>query len=165
MSTSDPAFSERLRAATELSVLVRRAIAADAGRLAELSGTLGYPVSAADLGPRLERAVARPEDLVLVALVDSEVIGWIHATENEPLETGCRCEIMGLIVDPRHRKHGVGRRLVSAVEQWAAKRGLHQVTARSNVTRLESHTFYERLGYSRVKTQHTYRKAVADTRP
>jgi GNAT superfamily N-acetyltransferase len=98
-------------------------------------------------------------------LVGSEVIGWIHAAENEPLETGRRCEIMGLVIDPRHRKHGVGRLLVLAVEQWAGKRGLDQVTVRSNVTRQESHPFYERLGYTRVKTQHTYRKAVTDTGP
>jgi hypothetical protein len=28
------------------------------------------------------------------------------------------------------------------------------------VTREESHPFYERLGYTRVKTQHAYRKRL-----
>ena len=32
---------------------------------------------------------------------------------------------------------------------------------RSNVTRPESHPFYERLGYERIKTQHSYRKTLA----
>jgi hypothetical protein len=31
---------------------------------------------------------------------------------------------------------------------------------RSNVVRAESHQFYERLGYARVKTQHAYRKRI-----
>jgi hypothetical protein len=34
------------------------------------------------------------------------------------------------------------------------------MAVRSNVTRTESHPFYERLGYARVKTQHAYRKRL-----
>ena len=61
----------------------------------------------------------------------------------------------------RHRGLGVGRLLVTAVEQWAWARGLDQMAVRSNVTRSESHPFYERLGYVRAKTQHAYRKRLA----
>ena len=46
----------------------------------------------------------------------------------------------------------------AAIEQFAASRGICQVSVRSNVARLESHSFYDRLGYTRVKTQHSYRK-------
>ncbi|HVD32140.1 MAG TPA: GNAT family N-acetyltransferase, partial [Gemmatimonadales bacterium] len=66
-----------------------------------------------------------------------------------------------LVVDPAYRSHGVGRGLVTAVEQWAANRGLEQMTVRSNVARAESHPFYQRLGYIRTKTQHAYRKALS----
>ena len=55
----------------------------------------------------------------------------------------------------------MGRLLVTAVEQWAWERGLDQMAVRSNVTRSESHPFYERLGYVRAKTQHAYRKRLA----
>jgi len=55
----------------------------------------------------------------------------------------------------------VGRRLVAAVEEWAADRGLEEVTVRSNVVRPEAHPFYERLGYRRAKNQHAYRKSLA----
>ena len=48
--------------------------------------------------------------------------------------------------------------LVAAVERWAADRGLEEMAVRSNVIRTESHPFYERLGYARVKTSHIYRK-------
>jgi GNAT superfamily N-acetyltransferase len=58
------------------------------------------------------------------------------------------------------RVSGVGRRLVGAAEEWASGRGLSQVTLRSNVIRPESHAFYERVGYTRFKTQHTYRKTL-----
>jgi hypothetical protein len=43
-------------------------------------------------------------------------------------------------------------------EAWPARRGLKSVSLRSNIVRDEAHTFYERLGYERVKTQHAYRK-------
>ncbi|MGE5243775.1 MAG: N-acetyltransferase family protein [Betaproteobacteria bacterium] len=138
---------------------VRTAVAADAPRLAALSGVLGYPVAPEALALRLERLLARSDHTVLVA-DRGGVVGWVHAAEQELLEYERRCEILGLVVDAEVRGQGVGRRLVSAVERWAAARGLSEVAVRSNVVRTESHPFYERLGYSRVKTQHSYRKRL-----
>jgi GNAT superfamily N-acetyltransferase len=146
---------------TATVIVVRRAAAADVARLAELSEILGYPVPSSSLAPRLERLLARVEDAVLVAEAESGIVGWVHGAEQELLESGRRCEILGLVVDPAYRSHGVGRRLVTAVEQWAANRGLEQMTVRSNVARAESHPFYQRLGYIRTKTQHAYRKALS----
>ena len=50
--------------------------------------------------------------------------------------------------------------LVEAVEAWAAARGLVQLAVRGNVVRVESHPFYERLGFVRVRTRHAYRKQL-----
>jgi len=140
--------------------LVRRATASDAPRLAQLSGELGYPVAADTIAARLARLLGRPGDVVLVAEADGEVVGWVHGSEQDLLESATRCELLGLVVDARHRARGVGRRLVAAVESWAAGRGLELVSVRSNISRAESHPFYERLGYARVKTQHAYRKRL-----
>jgi GNAT superfamily N-acetyltransferase len=140
---------------------IRRAAERDAPRLADLSGVLGYPSAAAELGARLDRLLASSQDVVLVAeSATGEVVGWLHGAEQELLESGRRCEILGLVIDPEHRGRGIGRCLVSAVEAWARGRGLEQVTVRSNVGRTESHPFYERLGYVRAKTQHAYRKRL-----
>lgn len=142
-------------------VIVRRADVADASRVAELSGVLGYPADAAAVATRLTRLLAREQELVLVAaLPGATVAGWIHAAEQELLESGRRCEIVGLVVDPAHRGRGVGRRLVAEVEAWAAGRGLGIIGVRSNVARSESHPFYLRLGYVRTKTSHVYRKQL-----
>lgn len=140
--------------------LVRPATAGDAPRLAQLSGQLGYPVAADTIAGRLTRLLGRAGDVVLVAETDGEVVGWVHGSEQDLLESATRCELLGLVVDARHRTRGVGRRLVAAVESWAAGRGLELVSVRSNVSRTESHPFCERLGYSRVKTQHAYRKRL-----
>jgi GNAT superfamily N-acetyltransferase len=140
---------------------VRRAIPADAARLAALSAELGYPASAAALAERLGELLAREDQVVFVAdAPPGEVVGWVHGSEQQLLESGRRCELLGLVVDARVRSRGVGRRLVTAVEEWARARGLEQMAVRSNVARTESHPFYERLGYARVKTQHAYRKRI-----
>jgi GNAT superfamily N-acetyltransferase len=144
---------------TEMSI--RGATLRDAPRLAALSEVLGYPVAVETMGHRLRRLLERAEEVVLVAeLAPGEIVGWLHGAEQELLESGRRCEILGLVVDGEHRGRGVGRRLVDAVEAWAAGRGLEQMAVRSNVARVESHPFYERLGYVRTKTQHAYRKRL-----
>jgi GNAT superfamily N-acetyltransferase len=149
---------------TEVSI--RRATLRDAPRLAALSEVLGYPVAGETIAQRLRRLLQRAEEVVLVAeLAPGEIVGWLHGAEQELLESGRRCEILGLVVDGEHRGQGVGRRLVDSVEAWASARGLEQVAVRSNVVRAESHPFYERLGYVRAKTQHAYRKRLSAGSP
>lgn len=142
-------------------LIIRTALLGDAPDLATLSGVLGYPVADEALSMRLGRLLSRSEDIVLVAeLAPGHVVGWLHGTDQEVLESGRRCEILGLVVDAAYRGQGVGRQLVAAVEWWAARRGLERMVVRSNVARTESHPFYERLGYVRAKTQHAYRKEL-----
>jgi GNAT superfamily N-acetyltransferase len=144
-------------------LIIRKATRDDAARVAELSGTLGYPVSSDAMEQRLGRVLSLETHTVFVAEISGDIVGWIHGAEQEMLELGSRCEICGLVVAEGQRGRGVGRRLVDAVEDWARTRGLEDVSVRSNVIRPESHPFYERIGYVRVKTQHAYRKRLRDT--
>lgn len=140
---------------------LRPAVLDDAAGIAELSGVLGYPTGAAELRARLTRLLARDGELVLVAEDEARrILGWAYAAERELLELPAHCELLGLVVHAGARRRGIARRLVAEVERWAVGRGLDRVDVRSNVVRPESHAFYERVGYARVKTQHTYRKAL-----
>ena len=139
-------------------LIIRKATIADANRVAELSGTLGYPVSVEAMEQRLTRVLKLETHSVFVAERNGEVLGWTHGAEQEMLELDCRAEIWGLVVAESERGRGVGRRLVEAVEKWARDRGLNDMSVRSNVVRPESHPFYERIGYTRYKTQHAYQK-------
>jgi GNAT superfamily N-acetyltransferase len=142
---------------------VRQATVIDAGQLAELNGELGYAVETEAFRRRLEQLLPRANQVVFVAEVaPDKVIGWIQGEEREILAIGRFCEIVGLVVSEAHRSAGVGRQLVKAVEQWAAGRGLSQVSLRSNIVRPESHAFYEKVGYARFKTQHAYRKRLRE---
>jgi GNAT superfamily N-acetyltransferase len=143
-------------------LMVRTARVTDAPRVAELSGVLGYPATREVMEQRLERVLAIETHAVFVAeTLSNEVVGWTHAAEQEILEAGCLCEIKGLVVAEGERGRGAGRHLIEAVERWALARGLNEVSVRSNVVRIESHPFYERMGYARIKTQHAYRKHLA----
>src|SRR5450755_1210403 len=131
-------------------ITIRKAQVTDAARLAKLSEVLGYPVEPELMKRRLERLLSRPDHVVLVAESQTDgVVGWIHAVEQDILEIGRSCEILGLVVAADQRGHGVGRRLMEWVERWAFERGLKQLSVRSNVARSESHPFYEQLGYTR----------------
>ena len=143
--------------------VVREARITDAPEVAELSGALGYPVDAEVMRKRLEELAGREDHVVFVAEVKDTLVGWVESAEHNVLVAGRVCEICGLVVAEGRRVSGVGRRLMEAAEEWARGRGLDQVTLRSNIIRPESHGFYERVGYTRFKTQHAYRKRLRDT--
>lgn len=142
---------------------IRAATPADAAAITGLSAQLGYPVAVEALADRLVRLIARTDQAIFVACAESgEVVGWIHGAEHELVEAERRCEILGLVVDRTRRRQGIGHLLIAAIERWAAGRGLRWMSVRSNAVRVESHPFYEQLGYRRVKTQHAYRKPLTE---
>jgi len=144
-----------------MSPTLRTATPADASTIAGLTRELGYPAETAAIASRLARLLARDDQLVLVAEhPPGDVVGWLQASTNEPLESGFRAEIVGLVVSDRARRQGVGRQLVARAEQWAAARGAPAIVVRSNLKRVESHAFYPALGYTSTKNQAVYRKAL-----
>lgn len=149
---------------SQADLLVPGAVLDDVPGLSRLSAVLGYPATDEQTRCRLSRSLARPDEVIVVAeVLGSGILGWVHAAEQGTLESDPHCEIVGLVVDANHRRHGVGRRLIDEVESWARRRGLRMVGVRSNVTRAESHPFYEQLGYVRAKTSHVYRKTLSST--
>jgi len=143
-------------------MIFRKAKLQDAPWLAQLSGILGYPVDVHLLSGRLESILPKADHAVFVAESPTDsVVGWIHAVDQEILEAGRSCEILGLVVAANQRRAGLGRRLVTEIERWATERGITQISVRSNIIRPESHQFYQGLGFVREKTQHVYRKDLA----
>ena len=140
---------------------IRRAGSGDAAEMARLAGELGYSMPAQEMARRLVVLLADERHLVVVAAEGGALQGWAHVEHRFSLEGGDRAELMGLVTDATRRRDGLGRELVAVAEDWTAARGLASLTVRSNVARIESHPFYEALGYARSKTQHVYTKAVA----
>jgi GNAT superfamily N-acetyltransferase len=144
---------------TELKI--RRAKNADAPRIAELSGQLGYPATAAQMRERLRSIQPASEHAVLVAESATEgVIGWLHVSKEPLLEVEIRAEVNGLVVAEGQRSAGAGAGLLSAAEDWARKHRCKSMSVRSNVIRERAHKFYEQNGYEHYKTQKSFRKPL-----
>jgi GNAT superfamily N-acetyltransferase len=145
----------------ENNLKVRRAKTADAPRLAELSGQLGYPATAAQLRQRLRAIQPASQNAVFVAESAKDgVIGWLHVGKVALLESEIRAEVNGLIVAEGQRSLGAGARLLEAGEDWARKHGCKEMSVRSNVIRERAHKFYERNGFEHYKTQKSFRKPL-----
>jgi GNAT superfamily N-acetyltransferase len=143
------------------TIAVRPPTLDDAAAIAKLSDDLGYPATSAEISARLEVLADDPAQCVRVAEShEGTVLGWAHAARQMLLESGHRCELLGLVTAPTARGSGVGRALVEAVEVWARAEALPLVSLRCNVIRAEAHGFYEHLGYQRTKTQHAFRKPL-----
>lgn len=140
---------------------IRRAKTDDAAQLAELSGQLGYPATASQIRQRLKRLKPVSQHAVFVAVLPKEkIIGWLHMTVEQLLETDLRAEVNGLVVADGHRSLGAGARLLAEAEKWARQKKCKGVSVRSNVIRERAHAFYERNGYEHYKTQKAFRKPL-----
>jgi GNAT superfamily N-acetyltransferase len=144
-----------------VATTTRTANLADADAISELTRQLGYSADATEMRSRLERLLVRNDTAVWVAEDASHaVLGWLQVTIGDSVESGRRAEIVGLVVADNARRRGVGRSLVAVAEEWAAGRGVSVIGVRSNLTRVESHAFYQTLGYAHTKSQAVYRKAL-----
>lgn len=60
---------------------------------------------------------------------------------------GSFARVVALAVDPARRRAGLGRRLLTAVESWAAELGCHDIEITSSRHRGDAHAFYRSLGF------------------
>ena len=97
---------------------------------------------------------------LLVAGPVGAPLGVAHLQRMTLLEADGYAQLLALVVDEANRGAGLGARLVAAGEAWARVQGCTTLTVRSNVIRTRTHVFYERLGYTRIKSQHTFKKAL-----
>jgi GNAT superfamily N-acetyltransferase len=142
---------------------IRRARRGDAERIAQLSGELGYPATAAQIATRMRQLTPVSKHAVFVAEsadADAGLIGWVHVSVSHLLESDLRAEVNGLIVAEGQRSAGAGAKLLEAAEEWARRRGCRGMNVRSNVIRERAHEFYERHGYEHYKTQKAFRKVL-----
>jgi GNAT superfamily N-acetyltransferase len=146
------------------SFLIRPMEPRDAAPIARLAGTLGYSARPDDVAERIARLSRNSSNAVFVA-ESSDVVGWIHSSEEATLTDGPFVEIRGLVVDERFRKRGTGRALVAAVERWATGRGIRRVRVRTRTERREAHAFYASAGYRLAKTQSVFEKSLTAPAP
>jgi len=133
----------------------------DALQVAALAGELGYPSTPAQIGARFRATDGDPDSQIFVASdSDGRVRGWVQVLGHHLLVSEGTAEVGGLVVDSRSRGRGIGRSLMAAAEAWTRERGYSQLMLRSNTIRTEAHRFYQKLGYTIVKSQHKFQKLI-----
>ena len=147
-----------------MAVSVRLARISDASAVASLTGQLGYDVESAALAGRLSKLLERPDQHVVIAELEGQPVGWVHAAIWEDIESEPFVVIGGLVVDRNHRGQGVGRVLMQQAEKWALEQGCSIVRVWSSSVRVDAHRFYQRLGYRHIKTQHSFAKSLNPAR-
>ena len=133
-----------------MAILVRQAEGADAERIAELLGELGYPADTAAVMSRLDYWGDEPSAAVFVAAADGVVVGVAAVHVSPLLEVdGHYARLVALVVGEDARRGGIGRALIAAVEAYArAFRCLFvEVTSGKRPEREAAHRFYRGLGF------------------
>ena len=82
-----------------------------------------------------------------------KIIGFVHAELYESLYMDTGLNILGLAVDSNFQGQGIGKKLMSAIEDYALKNNISYIRLNSNVRRIDAHKFYESIGYVCDKTQ------------
>jgi acetyltransferase len=107
---------------------------------------------------RLHRAAIRDaQRIVLVAEQDGEVVGMAHIDPSRAANATHRAEVQRVAVASRVRGHGVGRRLMEAVEETAREQRLTLLWLTTH-DGSEACAFYEALGYTKLGVMPNYSK-------
>lgn len=137
-------------------ILIREAQAIDITAITDLSIQLGYKISIEQTEEYLRRIQHNSADIVYVAVINNNVVGWIQLFNTTRLESGSFCEIVGLVVDEQFRGQGIGNRLIEEGKTWAISRNITKLRVRCNTKRLDTHKFYRNIGFSEVKEQKVF---------
>jgi len=122
----------------------------DAAALALLMCELGYETTRSEMHARMERIAADERYRTFVAVLDRKVcgmIGTLTCPSYEHNDSGGR--ILALATLSTMRRRGIGRALITTAENDFAQRGIRRIALNTQLTREDTHTFYESLGYER----------------
>ena len=140
-------------------VEIREAVPDDAEVISELNtDQMGYAFSAKDTYEKLCDLLECKKDKIFVAVIEGNVVGYVHANDYDLLYFPHMKNIMGIAVDERFKRQGIGRMLVEAVEEWAKKTGAIGIRLVSGASRTDAHNFYRSCGFSGDKEQINLKK-------
>lgn len=134
-----------------MDVAIRRADRRHLGEITALLAQLdGEPVLPLRRAEQLYRAMRRhPGYHVYLAWRGHEAVGTFSLLVIPTLmHDGAREALVdGVVTAPHCRGQGIGRRMMEAALQIAARAGCYKLALSSNVKRLDAHRFYRDLGF------------------
>jgi (aminoalkyl)phosphonate N-acetyltransferase len=142
-------------------MLIRKCKPEDYKRIQELNKyAFGYEYPIEKTKHRLSAILNMPTELIVVACVDDEVVGYIHGSDYECTYADPMKNIMAIAVDEKHRNQGIGKALLDFIEEDARKDGRAAVRLVSGFNRKEAHAFYQACRYTLRKEQKNFIKIL-----
>lgn len=121
---------------------------------------LGYDYQEEQVEIKLEKLLSDPAHRIWIAELDGKAVGYLHASDYDVLYAPHMKNILGIAVHPSCRRQGIGRRLLSALEDWGRETGAKAVRLTSGETRTGAHAFYRSCGYIGEKKQLNLKKQL-----
>ena len=139
---------------------IRRCMVSDAKHIYELCRiSLGYDFTEQQVEANVRRLIGSSENLLMVAVdEDDECVGFIHASNHDPVYAPPMKDIMALAIYDEYRHKGIGKQLVAAVQDWAEKTGAHGLRVNSGIEQKSAVVFYKSCGFEYIKTNYNLRK-------
>jgi GNAT superfamily N-acetyltransferase len=127
---------------------LQRATDQDAGAVAQLLTTLGYPCTREEALTRLAAFRDEPDQELWLAFRDGQAVGLLALQFFYYLPLGARsCRITALAVGEHARRSGVGTTLLVGAEMRARQNGAVRIELTSAAHRGDAHAFYRACGY------------------
>ncbi|EME7160161.1 TPA: GNAT family N-acetyltransferase [Enterococcus faecium] len=142
----------------------------DAEALREINAEqLGYDVPLTVTVRQMKKLLKEPEKNFFLVYEDptsKKAAGYVQAESYESIFSDPMFNIMALAVSKHAEKRGIGKALMTGVEEAkrrgisAIRRGISAIRLNSAEYRVEAHRFYERIGYHSDKMQKRFLKIL-----
>lgn len=125
-----------------------------------LSSQLGYSGFNENFKTRFQEIKElKNHHLVVAENCDNKtVVAWMHIEIRYYLETDFKSQICAIVVEKNQRGTGIGKKLLEYAEKWSLDAGMTEIILYSNLIRAEAHKFYEKNGYTNLKTSKYFKK-------
>ena len=136
---------------------IRPATPADLDPMIELLKLLFAIEKDFDFNPARQRRalamlIANQWAAVLVAEAAGQVVGMCTGQLTiSTAEGGPALLVEDVIVDPPHRSHGIGTKLLKAMAEWAADQGVQRLQLLADRNNEAGLTFYRNLGWQQTE--------------
>ena len=143
-------------------MIIRSAILSDFVSVKDLVFQLGYDLNLSDM----KFYIGSENYGIFIAEIDDIIVGMIAYSITKVFVSGkMRIHIEGLVVDSKHRRKGIARKLLEHLENFAKSFAPVVIDLVSGVRRIPdgTHDFYKSMGYElRGNTQKIYFRKEID---
>lgn len=131
-------------------MIIRNYHTNDLESLSDLMVDLSHPSELENLRKRIEKIELNPMYVTFVAEINGTVVGMVGARQLFSYEYDeIVTQISALVMKREYQGQGIGKGLVSFVEDWAVSNGSTIIVLTSGIkeNRIKAHNFYKSIGF------------------